>query len=72
MLARVIVDEASDGNRPVGIITDRDLVIEVLAKGVDIAGLQAGDIMTPKLAQELGELAKALRQERRQEERLPT
>ena len=35
--ARVIVDEASDGNRPVGIITDRDLVIEVLAKGVDIA-----------------------------------
>ena len=32
----VVVDEKPGGRVPVGILTDRDLVIEVIAKGVDL------------------------------------
>jgi CBS domain-containing protein len=45
--ALVVVDDAKDGSHPVGIITDRDLVVEVLAKDFDYSSLRAGDIMTP-------------------------
>jgi len=39
--------------KPVGIVTDRDIVMEVVAMGLDPAGLTAGDIMTtsPAVAQ---------------------
>ena len=42
--ALVCVDEFK---RPVGIVTDRDLMVRVLATGKDAATTKAGDIMTP-------------------------
>jgi len=41
----VVVDDARGERRPVGIVTDRDLVIQVLATGVDAEGVTAGDLM---------------------------
>jgi len=43
--ALVIVDQA-DGARPVGIVTDRDMVVEVLAEDVAPDKLTVGDIMS--------------------------
>jgi CBS domain-containing protein len=34
-----------DGGRPVGVITDRDIVIEAVAQGIDPATLRARDVM---------------------------
>lgn len=43
----VVVVAASDaGNKPIGIVTDRDLVLEVLAQDVDPASVSLRDIMT--------------------------
>ncbi|WP_129781994.1 CBS domain-containing protein [Peristeroidobacter soli] len=42
----LIVTDDSDGTRePVGIVTDRDIVMEVVAKGQDPDRLQVGQIM---------------------------
>jgi len=44
----VIVVDDSDGQEvPVGIVTDRDLVVQVLATGVDPEVVTAGDMMKP-------------------------
>lgn len=43
--ALVVVD-GTDKNRPVGIVTDRDLVLELMAEGLDPAVFTAGDIMS--------------------------
>ena len=40
----VVLD--GDGRKPVGILTDRDLVVEVMAPGLDARTITAGDIMT--------------------------
>src|SRR6185503_11922485 len=32
--------------KPIGVLTDRDIVIEVLAKNADIRSLRVGDVMT--------------------------
>lgn len=46
----VVVDE-TDGQRvPVGIVTDRDVVLEVVSMALDASVLTAGDIMGPELA----------------------
>ena len=45
----VITEIQNDCHVPVGIVTDRDLVIEVLAKQVDLESVTAGDIMTADL-----------------------
>lgn len=45
----VIVDEHDSGRRPIGIVTDRDLVIEVLAQEVPIEQLTLEDIMRTPL-----------------------
>ena len=42
----VVVDELNGQRMPVGIVTDRDIVVEVIAKGVDTNKLTAGDIMS--------------------------
>jgi len=42
----VVVEKRGDQATPVGILTDRDIVIEVLAEDVDLAGVNIGDIMT--------------------------
>lgn len=46
----VVVEREPDFNRAVGILTDRDLVVEVLAQDVDPAQLAADDIMCANLA----------------------
>lgn len=45
----VVVEKTSGINTPVGILTDRDLVIEVLAQDVDIDSVTVGDVMSDQL-----------------------
>lgn len=45
----LVVIEAGEMNRPVGIVTDRDLVLELMAEGLDPAVFTAGDIMSVNL-----------------------
>jgi CBS domain-containing protein len=45
----VVVDEPDGERMPVGIVTDRDIVVSVIALGFDPLGLQVGDIMTDDL-----------------------
>ncbi|MES2152754.1 MAG: CBS domain-containing protein [Pseudomonadota bacterium] len=45
----VVVDQPDGAQVPVGIITDRDIVISVIALGLDPASLQVGDIMSADL-----------------------
>jgi CBS domain-containing protein len=46
--ARVVV-EAGDKNKPIGIVTDRDLVLELMSEGLDPEVFTAGDIMSVDL-----------------------
>lgn len=47
----VLVVEERGGKRvPVGIVTDRDLVVEIVAPELDPGFITAGDIMVPELA----------------------
>ncbi len=46
----VVVTEAGGRRKPVGIVTDRDVVVEVVATELDPAVLTVGDIMVPDLA----------------------
>jgi CBS domain-containing protein len=45
----VIVDESTAGRVPAGIVTDRDIVIEVSALDLDPKVITIGDICTPNL-----------------------
>jgi len=45
----VITDPSNGRSVPVGIVTDRDLVLEILAQEVDPARVTVGDIMTRDL-----------------------
>lgn len=45
-IGALVVVEAGDKNKPVGIVTDRDLVLELMAEGLDPAVFTAGDIMS--------------------------
>jgi CBS domain-containing protein len=45
----VVVDDVDGERTPAGIVTDRDIVVSVVALGLDPAGLQVGDIMTDDL-----------------------
>jgi CBS domain-containing protein len=44
-----VISRDSDGNRPVGIITDRDIVVEVLAEEVPLDKVAVEDLMTKSL-----------------------
>ena len=47
----LVVVEKSDGSQfPVGMLTDRDIAIEVVAFGLDPKALTAGDVMSEKPA----------------------
>ena len=46
----VVVEEKAGRRHPVGIVTDRDIVVEVVAAGVDPDALTVGDIMGPEVA----------------------
>lgn len=45
----VVVEEKNGKRIPAGIITDRDIVIELVAKGADVNTVTASDIMSPEL-----------------------
>lgn len=45
----VVVDDVDGKRVPVGIVTDRDIVIEVIAKSLDLDEFSVGDIMSPQL-----------------------
>jgi CBS domain-containing protein len=45
----VVVDAGPDSPRPLGIVTDRDLVMEVLAQGVDPKLIAVGDLLARPL-----------------------
>ena len=45
----VIVEDRGEVRVPVGIITDRDLVVGLIADGVDIDAVTAGDVMSYEL-----------------------
>jgi CBS domain-containing protein len=46
----VVVEEKGGRSLPVGIVTDRDIVVEVVAAGVNPDALKVGDIMGPEVA----------------------
>jgi len=46
----VVVEQLNGGRRlPIGILTDRDIVVEVIAPGLDAETITAGDIMVTGL-----------------------
>lgn len=45
----VVVEERGDARIPVGIVTDRDLVVEIMATGLDPMAITVGDFMVPEL-----------------------
>lgn len=47
--AVIVIDKPSGRTIPVGIVTDRDLVVEVLATELDETVITVGDIMTQEL-----------------------
>ena len=73
----VVVEEKAGRRIPVGILTDRDLVIEILAKGVRrvpvvdadgaLAGIVSADDLLDLLADELTALARLLSREQARE-----
>ena len=46
----VVVEERGGSKHPVGIVTDRDIVVGVVAAGVNPDALKVGDIMGPEVA----------------------
>jgi CBS domain-containing protein len=58
---------AQDAVRPIGVLTDRDIVVSVLAKDADPRSLTVGDIMTrqPVVVPDGKSVAGALREMRR-------
>jgi CBS domain-containing protein len=42
----LVVSDARLGGRVVGVLTDRDIVVAVLAQEVDVRALKVGDVMT--------------------------
>ncbi|MCG6933327.1 MAG: CBS domain-containing protein [Gallionella sp.] len=45
----VVVEQRGGINVPVGLVTDRDLVVEIMAPAIDQAVITVGDIMTSDL-----------------------
>lgn len=45
----VVVDEDDGVRRPVGIVTDRDIIIKVIAPGIDPAALAVKDVMSDRI-----------------------
>jgi CBS domain-containing protein len=46
----VVVEERDGRKHPAGIVTDRDIVVEVVAAGVNPEALRVGDVMGPEVA----------------------
>lgn len=46
----LVVDDSGGKRIPAGIVTDRDLVVEIIATELDPSAITVGDIMVPELA----------------------
>jgi CBS domain-containing protein len=55
----IVVDKANGTSKPLGILTDRDIVLEILAEDVDLGAVNVGDVMSYEL-QTVGEETKLL------------
>jgi CBS domain-containing protein len=49
-IGAVVVVDGQDSRKPLGIVTDRDIVVEVVASGLDARALKASEIMSDSLA----------------------
>jgi len=47
--ALVVVEETGEGPRPVGVLTDRDIVVGIVAKGLDAGVLRVDEVMAPQV-----------------------
>jgi CBS domain-containing protein len=58
----IVHEQGDDIRKPIGVVTDRDLVLEVMAQEVDPHAVTVKDVMTrqPLIASEGDELAEAL------------
>lgn len=45
----VVIEQTKQGAIPVGILTDRDIVLEILAEDVDLGSVSIGDVMSYEL-----------------------
>ena len=45
----IVVDEMDGGRRPIGIVTDRDIVVEIVAAGLDPNLVKVGDLLLQPL-----------------------
>ena len=45
----IVVEKADGATRPLGILTDRDIVLEILAEDVDLEAVNVGDVMSYEL-----------------------
>ena len=45
----IVVEKNNEKRVPIGIVTDRDIVLEVLALGLDVSAFTAGDMMNVPL-----------------------
>ena len=45
----VIIDKTGENVTPVGIVTDRDIIVELIAEEVELNSVTAGDIMSTEL-----------------------
>ncbi|HLL13403.1 MAG TPA: CBS domain-containing protein [Rubrivivax sp.] len=45
----VVADDSGGAVKPVGILTDRDIVVAVIAQGLDPRAILAGDVMSAQL-----------------------
>ena len=45
----VVVEMRENASIPLGILTDRDIVVEILAEDVDLAAINVGDVMSYQL-----------------------
>ena len=45
----IVVDNTGGKTIPIGIITDRDIILKIVAEGIPVNSVTAGDIMSPVL-----------------------
>lgn len=58
----VVVQEGDPTRRPVGVVTDRDVVLQICARGVDLHSITAADVMSrqPLVASETDDISEVL------------